>query len=226
MSGENQYSESALMGNLIEESSVPSSNTRTNLRSESADSGVETASSDTPSPTTYSVVSAEIAQTDVFKLEREVKRLTSPTSSQSSSSSSSLSSCLHTSTAQDGSTASKVELLQRNDNLMKKPERLTVEEVLRRRPRSSLPPRQNTSVIMRSQRSQSFTPRRTVYPAVSIRQMSVMWKQKSPVSCEKQRPEVRYFSNVQAFKAFGVNTSFHNNAEILCVINEPKYPQT
>ncbi|KAK2819071.1 hypothetical protein Q5P01_024632 [Channa striata] len=198
---ENQCSDSELLGHIDEDSPTPSSGTRTNLCSESLDSGVETASSDTSIPVTTCFASKENAEIDAFLPEREGDRLTQASTSQSPvlaspapSSSSSSSPHLCPSRPKDTSTGLHLEVgktLEKTESVcvMDKPKPPTVEEVLRRQPRSSLPPKRHTSQLVRGQRSQSFGQWRTVNPSVPNRQMSEMWRRQSFMSCDQQRSE-------------------------------------
>ncbi|GAA6216989.1 uncharacterized protein LOC108879277 isoform X1 [Lates japonicus] len=191
------YSDSESLGNNDEGSPTPSSDMGTNLRSESVDSGVETASSDTSFAATSCFASADI---DAFTPEREGDGLTPASTSQSPvlsspvlSSSSSSSPHLCPSRAQVGSPALHLKVeqaLQRTDSKLQKnnPGPLTVEEVLRRRPRASPLPKRHTSELVRGQRSGSFGPRRTANP-VPVRQMSDMCRRPVSLSYDKQRSE-------------------------------------
>lgn len=215
---DNRHSDSELYGYIDEDSPVPSSDPRTNLCSASLDSGVETASSDTSIPARSCFVSTDHAEIDPCIPERDSDELTPASTSQSPflsspapSSSSSSSPRLCTSRAQEDSVLyQKVEqALKRTDSkcLKDKPEPITLEEVLRRRPCSSLLPKRHKSELVRDHRSQSFGPRRTVNPSVPIVQMSETWRRQSSISCDKQRSEVRYCScykpkSVQMFKYF------------------------
>lgn len=153
------------------DSTAPSSHMETNLRSESVDSGVESASSDTSFHGIPSPVSTENTDMDTFAAEREGERSTA-------ASESSVLSCptpppVFSSTTQlnSGQDAlsilhQKVEqTLQRTNSkhLKKKTEFLKVDDMLRRRPRpSSLSPKRHTSEIVRSQR-------RSLEPSVPLR---------------------------------------------------------
>ena len=66
-----QGSDSAWLGNNYEDPSMRSSDVGTNIRTESVDSGVETASSVTSLPPTPSSVSADHTEIDSFTPERE-----------------------------------------------------------------------------------------------------------------------------------------------------------
>ncbi|XP_070780576.1 uncharacterized protein [Enoplosus armatus] len=189
-----QCSDSEWLGNNDEGSLTPSSVMGTNLRSESVDSGVETASSDTSFPASSCSASTDNAEMDTFTPEREGDGLTPASTSQSPvpSSSSSSSSHLCPSRAQKGSTAlhHKVEqMLQRTDSNPKKdnPEPLTVDEVLRRRPRAPFLPKRHTSELVRGQRSDTFG-LRTINPSVSTRQMC---RRPVSMSCGKKPAHTR-----------------------------------
>ncbi|XP_040914690.1 uncharacterized protein si:dkey-106l3.7 [Toxotes jaculatrix] len=190
------YSDSESLGNNDGDSPAPSSDMETNLRSDSVDSGVETASCDTSFPATS--CSAEI---DGFIPEIECEGLTSASTSQSPvlsspvpSSSSSSSPRLCPSKPLESSIAlhPKVEqALQRTDSKHQKdkPGPLTVEEVLRRRPQASFLYKRHTSVLVRGRRSESFGPRKTANPPISIGQISEIWTRPRSVNCDKQRLE-------------------------------------
>ncbi|XP_035524012.1 uncharacterized protein si:dkey-106l3.7 [Morone saxatilis] len=190
-----QCSDSEWPGNNEEDSPTPSSDMGTNLRSESVDSGVETASSDFSFLATSCSISRDNAEIDTFTPEVEGDRLTPASTSQSPvpslSSSSSLRLC--PSRAQEGSAALSQKLeeaLQRTDSkhLKDKPEPLTVDEVLRRRPGASFLPKRHTSELVRGQRSESFSIRRTVKPSLPTRQLC-----RRPMSmiCNRQPAQTR-----------------------------------
>ncbi|XP_033832280.1 uncharacterized protein si:dkey-106l3.7 [Periophthalmus magnuspinnatus] len=131
----------------------PPSDVDTNVRSESVDSGVETASSDISFPTTS--VSVDL---DTF---------TPPTSqfpvlSFPSSSSPYLM-----------ANRSKVEqALLRVESFREKRKEAPVDEMVRRQPLSSLLPKRHTPDLVRSQRSSSFVLRKTSSSSPLIRQIS------------------------------------------------------
>ncbi|XP_040013980.1 uncharacterized protein si:dkey-106l3.7 isoform X2 [Xiphias gladius] len=193
------YSDTVSLRNNNEDSPTSSSDMGTNLRSESVDSGVETASSDTLFPATSCLVSADNAEIDAFIPEREVDGLTPASTSQSPvlsspvpSSSSSASLHLCPSRPQEGSAALHLKVeqaLQRTDSKHQKdnPEPLTVEEVLRRQPRASSLHKWHKPELVRGQRSKSFGLRRTANPSVSVRQMSEKCRQPMSMNCDKQR---------------------------------------
>ncbi|XP_071322306.1 uncharacterized protein [Trachinotus anak] len=197
----NLYSDSQSLGIHDEDSPTPSSDMETNLRSESVDSGVETASSDTSFPATSCSVSADNAEIDAFIPEREGDGLTSASTSQSPVFSSPVPSCSSSSSQylcpsrpQDGSTTVHLKLelaVQRTDSKHQRdnPEPLTVEEVLRRQPQASSLPRRHTSGLVRGQRSESLVLRRTASPSAPTRQMSEMCRRPMSMSCDRQRPE-------------------------------------
>ncbi|XP_044031140.1 uncharacterized protein si:dkey-106l3.7 isoform X1 [Siniperca chuatsi] len=197
---EGQCSDSDWLRNNDEDSPTPSSDTGTNLRSESVDSGVETASSDTSFPAASCSVSTDNTEIDTFTPEREGDRFTPASTSQSPvfsspvpSSSSSFSSRLCPSRAQEASTIlhQKVEqTLQRTDSehLKDNIEPLTVDEVLRRRPQAPFLPKRHYSELVRGQRSDSFGLRRTVNPSVPMRQMC---RRPMSMSCDKQPAQTR-----------------------------------
>lgn len=174
---------------------TPSSDTG-NLRSESVDSGVETASSDASFPAIS--CSTDNTEIEIFTPEREDDSPTpastslSPVLSSPASSLSSYSSVrLCPSRAQEGSSIlrQKVEqaiLRTESKHLKEKPEPLTVDVVLRRRPRASFQPKQQTSGLVRGQRSESFGSRRTVDPLVHTRQIC-----RRPMSMSCVKPAVQ-----------------------------------
>lgn len=173
-------------GSNAEDSPTPSPE---NLRSESVDSGVETASCDISSP-------AASTEMDLFT-PRLTPASTSPillSPAPSSSSSSSPHLCLSRAEKNPAEALhSKLEqTLQRTDSrqLKESPKPLTVEEVLSRRPRASFLPKRHASELVRGQRSGSFGPRRTVNPSVPVRQMSdVCRRPLSALSYDKPRSE-------------------------------------
>ncbi|CAK6959378.1 uncharacterized protein si:dkey-106l3.7 isoform X2 [Scomber scombrus] len=179
-----------------EEDSPTSSDMGTNLRSESVDSGVETASSDTSFPVTSSSISTDNAEIDAFSptSTSQSPLLSSPVPSSSSSSSPHL----FSSRAQEGSTALclKVEqALQRTDckRVKDNSEPVTVDVVLRRRPRASLLPKRHSSDLVRGQRSQRFGLRSTVNPSAPVRQMS---EHRRPMSTSFEKQPVQTRSEV------------------------------
>ncbi|XP_051269314.1 uncharacterized protein si:dkey-106l3.7 [Dicentrarchus labrax] len=181
--------------NNEEDSPTPSSDMGTNLRSESVDSGVETASSNLSFLATSCSISRDNAEIDTFTPEGEDHRLTPASTSQSPvpslSSSSSMRLC--PSRAQGGYTALSQKLeeaLQRTESkhLKDKPEPITVGEVLRRQPGASFLPKRHTSELVRGQRSASFSLSRTVNPSVPTRQLC-----RRPMSmiCNRQPAQTR-----------------------------------
>ncbi|CAN9504930.1 unnamed protein product [Ophioblennius macclurei] len=162
---ENPRHDSPWLRNNSKGSSSSSSYAESNLRSESVDSGVETASCDTVLSASGSV-SADHADVDLFAPERWL----SPASVSPSSSSSSPR--FGPIREENASTGLEEASLQRTDavHLRDKPRRLTVEEVLGRRPRASLLPKRHTSDLGFGQRSGSLTLRGN--PSFPVRQMS------------------------------------------------------
>ncbi|XP_078127187.1 uncharacterized protein LOC144531115 isoform X1 [Sander vitreus] len=191
---EDQCLDSAWLGNNDKDPPTPSSDLGTNLRTDSEDSGVETASSVTSFPATLSSVFIDNAEKDTFAPETEGDGLTPALTSQSPVSSS-FSPHLCPNRAQEDSTALhlKVELaLQKTDSkcLKNNREPLTVDGMLRRPPRASFLPKRHTLDLVRGQRSESFSlRRRTVNPSVSTRQMSEM--RPMSMSCVKQLAQKR-----------------------------------
>lgn len=186
MSEGGQCSDSEWLRNSEEDSPTPTSDMGTNLRSESVDSGVETASSDASFPATSCSASGEI---DTFTPERE--GLTPASTSQSPVLSSpvpvsfsSSSPRLGPSRAQDSAALhEKVEqALQRTDSKKDSAEH----EVLRRRPRASFLPKRHTSELVRGQRSESFGLWRTINSSVPMRQMSDTCRRPMSMSCDTQ----------------------------------------
>ncbi|XP_029372068.1 uncharacterized protein LOC115052210 isoform X2 [Echeneis naucrates] len=181
------YPDSQSVGNNDEEFHTPSTDMKTNLRSESVDSGVETASSDTSFPATSASVSVGKGKIDSFLPEREDDGPTSASKSFSSSSSPYLRPCR----TQESSTNVCLELEQAQNRTNSKhqrenPELLTVEDVLRRQPRASFPPRRHTLELGRGQRSASVGPRRAANLSVPSRQKSEMCRRPISMNLEKQ----------------------------------------
>lgn len=190
--------DSEWLGNNAEDSLTPSSDMGTNLRSESVDSGVETASSDMSFLATSSFVSTD--NTDLFMAQSDGVTPASSSESPLLSShlpSSSSSSSLRPIRAEKESSAFHLKVeqaLQRIESkcLKDNPKPLTVDEVLSRRPRASSLPKRHTSGLVRGQRSESSSLRRTANTSVPVRQMSEMLRRPQSMSCDKQRHEVRY----------------------------------
>lgn len=178
---ERQCSYSELLGNNDEDSIMPSSQMETTLRSESVDSGVETASSDTSFHATSPSVSTENTEIGTFTPEREgdgFTQATEPPVPSSPTSSSPFLSSPHVcpNSAQEDSAAlnQKVEqALQRTTSRLLKDhsEPLTADKVLKRQPWASLLPKRHTSEVVRCQRSDSFDLRRMINPSMPTRQM-------------------------------------------------------
>lgn len=139
----------------------PPSDVDTNVRSESVDSGVETASSDSSFPA---------SSLDAFTPERQETPMSpSPVLSMPAHASSSSSSSPYLMPNQ----RSKVEqALSRIESMSEKRPGSMVEEVVRRRPLSSLLPKRHTSELLRGQRSGSFSRRTSPSPSLLVRQMS------------------------------------------------------
>ena len=188
--------DSEWLGNNDEDPSTPSSDTGTNLRSESVDSGVETASSDTSFLAASFSTSTDRAELDTFMPEGGGLTPASASHSPVLSSPPPSSSALH----------QKVEqALQRTDSkhLKDNPEPLTVEAVLRRRPRASFQPRRHTSDLVRGQRPESFGLWTTLNPAEPMR---LTRRRPASMICDRQpvrkRLEVRcvYVTNQTMLK--------------------------
>ncbi|XP_049460760.1 uncharacterized protein si:dkey-106l3.7 isoform X3 [Epinephelus fuscoguttatus] len=187
--------------NNDEDLPTPSSDVGTNLRSESVDSGVETASSVTSFPPTPCSISTDNAEMEAFTPERE--GLTPASTSQSPVLSSPVPSPPPSSSPQllprrpqEDSTALHLKVeqaLQKTDSLRqkKKTEPLTVEEVLRRRPRAPFLPKRHTSELVRGQRSESFILRRTDHPSVLLRQMSDTCRRPMSMGADMQLAQMR-----------------------------------
>ncbi|XP_069020103.1 uncharacterized protein [Embiotoca jacksoni] len=180
-----------------EDSLTPSSDMGANLRSESVDSGVETASCDTSFPATSCFGSTDNAEVNL--LTPQTEGLTPASMSPALSPavpSSSLSSSprLCPSRAEEGSTTLHLKVerpLQRPDSkhLKDNPRLLTADEMLSRWPRPAFLPKRHTSEIVRGQRSEIFGLRQTVKPSVPVRQMSDVCRRPLSVSCDRQRSE-------------------------------------
>ncbi|KAM6975857.1 uncharacterized protein LKV04_015117 [Tautogolabrus adspersus] len=167
---------------MNEDSPTPSSN----LRLESVDSGVETASSEVSSPSTSCAISTDNAEIDTTSSQSPV--LSSPVLSSSSSSSLNL----HPSRDQEDSKALHQKLeqtLRRTDSkcLKEHSEIPKVDEVLRRRPK------QHTSESVRGQRSvsESFCLRRTVNPSAPTRNITEMCRRPTSMNCDDQQAQTR-----------------------------------
>ncbi|XP_062269543.1 uncharacterized protein si:dkey-106l3.7 [Platichthys flesus] len=180
-------------------SPTPSSDTGPNFRSESVDSGVETASTDTSFPASPSTTSADNAEIDAFMPERmgltPASTSLSPVLScpvPSSFSSSSPSLCPSKSLNGSSALHSRVEqALQRTDSKNQKDnsELLTVEVVLRRQPRASSMDKLHSTGFVRGQRSDSFGPGRTLNHSASLRQMSENCRRPMSLRWDKLKPE-------------------------------------
>lgn len=180
------------LGKNDEDSTAPSSHMETNLRSESVDSGVESASSDMSFHGISSSVSTENTDIDTFAAEREGEKSTP--ASESSVLSCPTPSSVFPSTTQlnSGQEAltilhQKVEqTLQRTNSkhLKKKPEFLMVDDMLRRHPRPCSLPKRHTSEIVRNQR-------RTLDPSAPHRRRRPMSMLSDKVP-SRRKLEVRY----------------------------------
>lgn len=147
--GHNSYSD--LLENNGEGSPTPS----TNLRTESVDSGVETASSDMSFYATSGSISTENTELDIFAPEPEGDK------DNQTSESSPPSPCLCPSSSPEVSNIlhQKVEqaLKRTNSKCLKT---LAVDHVARRQPRPSCLPKRHMSELVRGQRSEGFDLRR------------------------------------------------------------------
>lgn len=159
----------------------PLSDVETNVRSESVDSGVETASSDSSFPTLS--VSADL---DTLTPERQDSPMwQSPILSLPAPSSSSSSSPYLT------PNRSKVEqALSRTESIREKTQTATVDEVVKRRPLASLLPKRHTSELVRGQRLGSFG--RSMFPSSSelVRQMSEVQRRPQSAIYDRQVSDI------------------------------------
>ncbi|KAM9307192.1 uncharacterized protein KZ484_000554 [Pholidichthys leucotaenia] len=161
--------------------STPSSDMEANLRSESVDSGVETASSDMSFPT---------PSTDNGDTEREeltpVSTLQSPVFSRSSSSSLPL----HSPSQPDRSSTNlhlKLQrALQRADSKQQNddPKALTGDVLFRQQPQAPLVVRRHMSDLVRGQRSASFGLGRTLSPPASVQDVVERCRRPLPARSE------------------------------------------
>ncbi|XP_038139573.1 uncharacterized protein si:dkey-106l3.7 [Cyprinodon tularosa] len=148
---------------------APVSNMAVNPRSESVDSGVETASCETPIPTSGNFLSTDNTEIEIFQLPRD--RFSPASTSQSPVLTSSLPSSSSSSPNMCSSRAEKEPTplnlkgepeLQRTDSKRWK----QVYEVLSHQPKSSSLPKQHTSDLKRCIRFASFNMRRRFDPSV------------------------------------------------------------
>ncbi|KAK5851941.1 hypothetical protein PBY51_023453 [Eleginops maclovinus] len=192
-----QGSDSSWLGNNYEDPSMRSSDMGTNIRTDSVDSGVETASSVTSLPATPSSVSAD--PTDSFTPERERDStsqspiLSFPVPPSSSSSSPHL----RPSRAQESSTVLQLKVAQaikKTDSkcLQNNPkELLTANVVLRQRPGASFVSKRPTSELLRGQRSGSFGHSRTANSSMPMRQFSESYRRPRSMNCLKPPMQTR-----------------------------------
>ncbi|XP_034402671.1 uncharacterized protein si:dkey-106l3.7 isoform X2 [Cyclopterus lumpus] len=189
---EGQSSDPAWLENNDEDLPTSSSDVGTNLRSESVDSGVETASPVMSLPPTPSSVSTDTAEIDTFTPKRD--GLLSPASTSQSPvlcspvSTSSSSPHVRPSRTRADPTALHLKVEQAlkkthsmHLNNVREPTR--EDELLIRRPRA-FGPKRHTSELMRGQSSPIAALKRTVNLSLPRRQMSVICRR--PLSCEKQ----------------------------------------
>lgn len=198
---------------------TPSSEMETNGRSESVDSGVETASCDTCFRATSSFASTEIEGEDLtpaLTSQSPVFSSPKPTCCPSSSP------LLCSSSTQKDSTASHLKLeqvSQRTDSMYSKgnSKPLTPEEMLSRRPQASFPIKRHTSELVRGQRSDRLDGRRTVSPPVSIQPKSEMCRRTQSMISNRRTSEVRCYSimnqalNLLRFCVFSIVMLYHLN---------------
>ncbi|XP_044000102.1 uncharacterized protein si:dkey-106l3.7 isoform X1 [Gambusia affinis] len=154
---------------------APVSNIAVNPRSESVDSGVESASCETPNPATAGSLSTDNTEMDLFLLQSDNFAPAStpqpPFLLSTLSSSSPSSPNLHLSRAEEAPTTLNLKEepeLQRADSKRWK----QVYEVLSQQPKTSSLPKQHTSELKRCIRSASFNLRRRFDPTVPNGQMS------------------------------------------------------
>lgn len=177
-----------------DDSPSPPSDVSTNIRSESVDSGVETASSDISFPATSGCVSADL---DTFTPESQntptsqspVLSFPAPLSSSSSSPH-----LISSRSEQNHSTDlhSKVEqALLRTESKREIRQSTTVDEVLRRRPQSALLTKRHTSDSGRGQRSGSFGLKKSVSPSLVARQMSEVHRRPQSLIYDRQPTETK-----------------------------------
>ncbi|KAM9840990.1 uncharacterized protein ACBR49_014513 [Aulostomus maculatus] len=171
------------------EDSPTAPDTGANLRTESVDSGVETASSDTSFNATSCLVLTD--NTELFTAEREGEGL--PTSMAFerhllfSPVPSSSHVCPPRAQGQGADLHQKLEeALQRTDSKrLDNPE--AFDRVAKRRLQTSSQPNRHTWSLLRGQRSESFGPRRTIHPSMLTRQMSEMKKRPLSLNYDSQR---------------------------------------
>ncbi|XP_054896741.1 uncharacterized protein si:dkey-106l3.7 isoform X2 [Poeciliopsis prolifica] len=168
---------------------APVSNIVVNPRSESVDSGVESATCETPNPATAGSVSTDNTEMDSFLRQSDNFAPAStpqpPVFLSTLSSSSSSSPNLRLSRAEEAPTTLNLKgepELQRTDSKRWK----QVYEVLSQQPKASSLPRQHTSELKRCIRSASFNLRRRFDPLVPNGQMSEMERKPFLVGSDKQ----------------------------------------
>ncbi|KAJ0057110.1 hypothetical protein NL108_002046 [Boleophthalmus pectinirostris] len=163
----------------------PSSDVDTNVRSESVDSGVETASSDISFPTTS--VSVDLDTFTPLASQSPVLSFPAPLSSTSSS-------------PYLMPNRSKVEqALLRVESFREKRQEAPVDDVVRRRPLSSLLPKRHTSDLARGQRPGSIVLRKASSSSPLVRQMSEA--QRRPQSAIYDRETFDYIPKVLTEKS-------------------------
>lgn len=186
-------------GNLYADPPTPSSESGADFRSYSVDSGVETASSDTSFPVSSSFFLTENAEIETFTPEIQSHGFTPASTPQSPAPSSpvpsfssppSLSPQLSLSQPLDGHHAMHLKMEETGQTSDSEPQKdsprplTVVEEVLRRRPRSSFLPKRHASELLKG-------PRRTAHPALFLKQISETVTRPRSVSCDQQTLEVR-----------------------------------
>lgn len=175
---------------------APVSNMAVNPRSESVDSGVETASCETPNPTSGNFLSTDNTEIEIFQLPRD--RFSPASTSQSPVLTSSLPSSSSSSPNMCSSRAEKEPTplnlkgepeLQRTDSKRWK----QVYEVLSHQPKSSSLPKQHTSDLKRCIRSASFNMRRRFDPSVPTGNVSETQREPLSVGSVEQISQVQCF---------------------------------
>ncbi|KAG7499231.1 hypothetical protein JOB18_032787 [Solea senegalensis] len=189
-------------GNMYTDPPTPSSDSGTNFRSQSVDSGVETASSDTSFPSSSCFFPSENAETDTFMPEAQSSGLTPASTSESpvlsspvlSSPPSSFSPLCAATKPEESPNAVLLKLEQSQQRTEPQPQRnnpgpVTVEEVLRRQPRAAFLPKRHASELMRGQRSDCYGLRRIANASVSPKQMLDTRRRPMSLRCDMQRLE-------------------------------------
>ncbi|XP_012731819.3 uncharacterized protein LOC105935795 isoform X1 [Fundulus heteroclitus] len=172
---------------------APVANMGVNPRSDSVDSGVETASCETPNPIPVSFLPPHNTEMDLFLLQSDRRSPVStplpPVFSSSLPSSSSSSPNLPPCKVEEDPATLNLNRepdLQRNGSKRWK----QVYDVLSQQPKTSSLPKQHTSELKRCIRSASFNLRRRFDPSVSAEQMSETERQPIPVGSVERISQV------------------------------------